>query len=38
MTVVVAAMPDPNAIPCSALSSEARHVSNASRVGLAVRE
>ena len=38
MTVVVAAIPDPNAIPCWALSSDARHVSNASRVGFAVRE
>ena len=38
MTVVVAAIPDANANPCSALSSDARQVSSAARVGLAVRE
>ena len=37
MTVVVAAMPDANATPCSALSSEARQICSAVRVGLATR-
>jgi hypothetical protein len=36
--VVVAPMPDENAKPYSALSSEARQVSSARRVGFAVRE
>ncbi len=38
MTVVVAPMPEENAKPWSALSSDARQVSSARRVGLAVRE
>ena len=38
MTVVVAAIPEPNAKPWSALSSDARQSSSAFRVGLALRE
>ena len=38
MTVVVAAMPEAKAKPCSAPSSEARQVSSAVRVGLPMRE
>ena len=37
MIVVVAPIPDENARPCSALSSEARHSSSARRVGFAMR-
>ena len=36
--VVVAAMPEANATPCSALSSEARQICSAVRVGFATRE
>jgi hypothetical protein len=38
MTVVVAAIPEAKASPWEALSSEARQVSSAVRVGFAVRE
>jgi hypothetical protein len=38
MTVVVAPIPDANAKPYSALSSEARQSSSARRVGFAARE
>ena len=37
MTVDVAAIPEPNAKPWSALSSDARQSSSALRVGLALR-
>jgi hypothetical protein len=38
ITVVVAPIPDENAKPYSALSSDARQVSSARLVGFAVRE
>ena len=38
MTVVIAAIPEANATPCSALSSEARQIWSAVRVGFAARE
>ena len=38
MIVVTAAIPDAKATPCSALSSEARQICSAVRVGFATRE